>query len=157
MIVDSAHPKTQGNLRLNMKPLRDCLLYTFIDTAYLKGRRPDEIAKQLCDGGSDLIQLRSKTSAPDEICQLAEIILPITDQAGVGLVINDYPGIALKVGAFASHLGQAYIGRTYVVAKTTPGIGSKSRTGRGCRAWPTASTRWVATSRSRASQAPAPP
>jgi thiamine-phosphate pyrophosphorylase len=89
-----------------MKPLRDCFLYAFIDTAYLVGRRPDEIARQLCDGGSDLIQLRSKSSALDEICRLAETILPITDRAGVGLVINDYPGIALQVGAFACHLGQ---------------------------------------------------
>ena len=43
-----------------MKPLADCKLYTFVDTAYLHGRAPELVAQQLCDGGSDLIQLRAK-------------------------------------------------------------------------------------------------
>jgi thiamine-phosphate pyrophosphorylase len=89
-----------------MKPLRDCQLYSFIDTAYLRDRRCDEVARQLCDGGSDLIQLRAKGFGGDEILRLAETILPITDRAGVGLVINDYPKIALQAGTFACHLGQ---------------------------------------------------
>src|ERR1043166_4765334 len=71
-----------------MKPLSECLLYTFIDTAYLKGREPEEVARQLCDGGSDLIQLRAKKSAIDEIRALAELIVPITHEAKVGFVIN---------------------------------------------------------------------
>ncbi|HUE36626.1 MAG TPA: thiamine phosphate synthase, partial [Candidatus Acidoferrum sp.] len=89
-----------------MKPLADCRLYTFVDTAYLQGRAPEIVAQQLCDGGSDLIQLRAKKSSPDEIRVLAEKILPITKQAGVGLVINDYPDIARDLGAELCHLGQ---------------------------------------------------
>jgi thiamine-phosphate pyrophosphorylase len=50
-----------------VKPLADCKLYTFVDTAYLNGRAPELVAQQLCDGGSDLIQLRAKNSSPDEI------------------------------------------------------------------------------------------
>ncbi|HZT23275.1 MAG TPA: thiamine phosphate synthase [Verrucomicrobiae bacterium] len=89
-----------------MKPLAACRLYTFVDTAYLRGRAAEEVARQLCDGGSDLIQLRAKQSAPDEIRALAEKILPITRRAGVGLVINDYPEIARELGAEFCHLGQ---------------------------------------------------
>ena len=89
-----------------MKPLSDCLLYTFVDTAYLRGRAPELVAQQLCDGGSDLIQLRAKNSSPDEIRRMALAILPVTQQAGVGLVINDHPGIASEVGAEFCHLGQ---------------------------------------------------
>lgn len=89
-----------------MKPLADCKLYAFIDTTYLNGRKPELIAKQLCDGGADLIQLRAKQSSHDEIRQMAEAILPITSRAGVGLVINDYPAIARQVGAQLCHLGQ---------------------------------------------------
>lgn len=89
-----------------LKPLRDCRLYTFVDTAYLHGRRPADIARQLCDGGSDLIQLRAKGAAPDEVRRLVEVILPITNAAGANLVVNDHPKIALQVGAFACHLGQ---------------------------------------------------
>jgi thiamine-phosphate pyrophosphorylase len=89
-----------------MKSLADCRLYTFIDTAYLHGRAPEMIAQQLCDGGSDLIQLRAKKSSPDEIRRMAETILPITRRANVGLVINDYPEIAQDLGAELCHLGQ---------------------------------------------------
>jgi thiamine-phosphate pyrophosphorylase len=89
-----------------MKPLADCKLYTFVDTAYLHGRAPELVAQQLCDGGSDLIQLRAKNSAPEEIRRLAEKILPITKRANVGLVINDHLKIAREIGAEFCHLGQ---------------------------------------------------
>jgi thiamine-phosphate pyrophosphorylase len=89
-----------------MKPLADCRLYTFVDTAYLHGRMPEVVAQQLCDGGSDLIQLRAKNSSPEEIRRLAENILPITKRANVGLVINDFPDIAHELGAELCHLGQ---------------------------------------------------
>jgi thiamine-phosphate pyrophosphorylase len=89
-----------------VKPLADCKLYTFVDTAYLYGRAPELVAQQLCDGGSDLIQLRAKNSSPGEIRQMAEKILPITKRANVGLVVNDHLEIACETGAELCHLGQ---------------------------------------------------
>jgi thiamine-phosphate pyrophosphorylase len=89
-----------------MKALADCRLYTFIDTAYLHDRMPEVVAQQLCDGGSDLIQLRAKKSSPEEIRRLTENILPITKRANVGLVINDFPDITHELGAELCHLGQ---------------------------------------------------
>ena len=89
-----------------MKPLADCKLYTFVDTAYLHGRAPEIVAQQLCDGGSDLIQLRAKKSSPDDIRRLAEKILPVIRRANVGLVINDHLEIARELGADICHLGQ---------------------------------------------------
>jgi thiamine-phosphate pyrophosphorylase len=89
-----------------VKPLAECKLYTFVDTAYLNGRAPELIAQQLCDGGSDLIQLRAKNSSPEEIRAMAEKILPITKRANVGLVINDYDDIARGLDADFCHLGQ---------------------------------------------------
>jgi thiamine-phosphate pyrophosphorylase len=89
-----------------MKPLSACHLYAFVDTAYLHGRSPAEIARQLCDGGSDIVQLRSRNSSPDEIIRIAEAILRITNAAGIPLVINDHPKIALQLGAPLCHLGQ---------------------------------------------------
>jgi thiamine-phosphate pyrophosphorylase len=89
-----------------MKPLADCKLYTFVDTAYLRGRAPEVVAQQLCDGGSDLIQLRAKQSSLEEIRRMAEKILPITRAAGVHLAINDHLEIARSVGAEFCHLGQ---------------------------------------------------
>ena len=89
-----------------MKPLADCKLYAFVDTAYLRGRAPEVLAHQLCDGGADLIQLRAKVSALDEIRRMADVIRPITLRANVGLVINDHFEIAREVGAEICHLGQ---------------------------------------------------
>lgn len=89
-----------------MKPLQECHLYTFVDTAYLRGRDPALVARELCEGGSDLIQLRAKGETRERVRDLAEIVLPIARAANVGLVINDYPEIAQAVGAELCHLGQ---------------------------------------------------
>jgi thiamine-phosphate pyrophosphorylase len=89
-----------------VKPLAECKLYAFIDTAYLNGRAPELVARQLCDGGSDLIQLRAKTSMPEEIRAMAEKILPVTRRANVGLAINDHLEIASDFDAEFCHLGQ---------------------------------------------------
>jgi len=89
-----------------MKPLAECRLYAFVDTAYLRGRSGEKVAQQLCDGGADLIQVRAKNSSLDEIRKLARSVLAVTQKAGVGLVINDHPGIAKEIGAELYHLGQ---------------------------------------------------
>ena len=89
-----------------MKPLSECRLYTFVDTAYLRGRSPQSVTRSLCDGGSDLIQLRAKDSPFDEIRVMAGAMLPITTRAGVYLVINDHPQLAAQAGAPLCHLGQ---------------------------------------------------
>jgi thiamine-phosphate pyrophosphorylase len=93
-------------LQHTLKPISECRLYTFVDTAYLHGRSPQSVAQSLCDGGSDLIQLRAKNESLAEIRELAGAILPITRRAGVYLVINDHPQLAAEAGAPFCHLGQ---------------------------------------------------
>lgn len=89
-----------------MKPLADCALYTFIDSAYLRGRAVEDLARQLCEGGSDLIQLRAKNWSREQIKTAAEKILPVTRAHRVGLVINDHLEIADEINAELCHLGQ---------------------------------------------------
>ncbi len=89
-----------------MKPLDQCLLYGFVDSAYLDGRDPAELCRQLCDGGADLVQLRAKDWPVDDIARLAKRLVPIAAEAGVRLVINDHPELAAEVGAPTAHLGQ---------------------------------------------------
>lgn len=91
---------------LRMKILSKCRLYAFVDTAYLRGRDPAWVARQLCEGGADLVQLRAKNSTPDDVRRLAKAILPVTRAAAIGLVVNDHPAIALEMGAEFCHLGQ---------------------------------------------------
>jgi thiamine-phosphate pyrophosphorylase len=108
-----------------MKPLSECHLYTFVDTAYLHGRRPEAVTEQLCAGGADLIQLRAKEASPDEVRELASALLPITRKADVGLVINDHPAIARQIGAELCHLGQEdFFGAGFThVEQLTPASG----------------------------------
>ena len=90
----------------SVKPLEECRLYTFVDTAYLHGRDAATVARELCDGGSDIIQLRAKGENIQEIQRLADAVAPITKAAGAGLVINDWPQVAERAGAELCHLGQ---------------------------------------------------
>jgi len=89
-----------------MKTFDESRLYTFVDTAYLHGREPAEVARQLCDGGADIIQLRAKKEPSAAVLRMAEAIVPVTRAAGVPLVINDYADIAQHIGAECVHLGQ---------------------------------------------------
>lgn len=89
-----------------MKPLSECVLYAFIDTAYLQGRKPGDVAAQLCAGGADIIQVRAKGCSKAEVRALAHQVLPITRASGVWLVLNDYVDVAADVGADICHLGQ---------------------------------------------------
>jgi thiamine-phosphate pyrophosphorylase len=88
------------------KKISDCRLYTFIDTAYIVGRSVVDLTRQLCEGGSDIIQLRAKNSSVDEIRSLAEKILPLAEACGVWLTLNDHPKLALELGIPVCHMGQ---------------------------------------------------
>jgi thiamine-phosphate pyrophosphorylase len=89
-----------------MKPLDKCLLYTFVDTAYVRDEAVTDVARALCEGGSDLIQLRAKGLDREKVRDLAEEISTVLEDFDVGLVINDYPEIAAAVHAPLCHLGQ---------------------------------------------------
>jgi thiamine-phosphate pyrophosphorylase len=89
-----------------VKPFSECRLYAFVDGTYLHGRDPADLARQLCDGGADLIQLRAKDWPLAQIRVTAEALLPITQAAGVRLVINDHWQVACDIGAEFCHLGQ---------------------------------------------------
>lgn len=89
-----------------MKPLDQCRLYTFLDTAFFRGRDPAELARQFCRGGADVVQLRAKNSSVAETLELAAQVLPILRDAGVGMVVNDHYAVAREIGAELCHLGQ---------------------------------------------------
>jgi len=101
-----------------------------VDTAFLHGRAPEDVAEQLCAGGADLIQLRAKQSSLEEVRRLARTILPVTRRAGVGLVINDHFSLAQERGAEFCHLGQEDFfgaGRTHISQLST--LNSQPRIG----------------------------
>lgn len=89
-----------------MKPLADCHLYTFVDTGYLDGRDAGVLAKSLCRGGADIVQLRAKGLAEEAIRPIATTIAEIAADMGVWFVLNDHWELAVELGFPAVHLGQ---------------------------------------------------
>jgi thiamine-phosphate pyrophosphorylase len=89
-----------------MKRLEESRLYGILDLQYVP---PSDIAAMtlsMVEGGVDILQLRAKQFIPDDIRWFAEQIHAITSEAGVPLIINDFPEVAAAVQAEGVHVGQ---------------------------------------------------
>jgi thiamine-phosphate pyrophosphorylase len=89
-----------------MRALQDCHLYGIVDLGYVKPEDVVPMTRALVEGGVDILQLRAKKLPPQEVEALARRIKPITRDAKVPLVINDYPHVAAEVGSDGVHVGQ---------------------------------------------------
>lgn len=89
-----------------MKRIAECHLYGILDLGYTSAETLPETAQLMIDGGVDIIQLRAKEFPEEEIQEMAERIVPVTERAGVPFIINDYPEIVPAVGAQGAHVGQ---------------------------------------------------
>jgi len=81
-------------------------LYGILDLGYVEPGDAVRVTESLIQAGVDLLQLRAKDRAPDEIEKLAVQLLAVTRKAGVPLIINDHAAIARSVGAEGVHVGQ---------------------------------------------------
>lgn len=86
--------------------MRAARLYGIVDLGYVSRCALVTMARSLCEGGVDLLQLRAKGHSAGEIETFARAILPVTRDCGVPLVINDHPEVASEVGSEGVHLGQ---------------------------------------------------
>jgi thiamine-phosphate pyrophosphorylase len=85
--------------------LADCKLYVLIGSRMCKGSLR-ETARAAIAGGADVIQLRDKPVADDELLAIAAELRELTDETGRIFIVNDRPDIAAIVGADGVHLGQ---------------------------------------------------
>lgn len=81
-------------------------LYGIVDLGYTRADAVAEMTRALCEGGVDLLQLRAKGLALAEVERLAREMLPITDDLGVPLIINDHISVAATLGRVGVHVGQ---------------------------------------------------
>jgi thiamine-phosphate pyrophosphorylase len=86
--------------------LRAARLYAILDTGYSDPEYWPILASQLIKGGVSIIQLRAKNSSQTEIESWAKKLQPLLAETQTPFVINDYPEIALAVGADICHIGQ---------------------------------------------------
>jgi thiamine-phosphate pyrophosphorylase len=89
-----------------MKHLEDCRLYGILDMGYVAPSEIVRMAVEMVEGGVDILQLRAKEFIPDDVKWFAEQIHPVTLDAGVPFVVNDYPEVAAGLLAEGVHLGQ---------------------------------------------------
>jgi len=89
-----------------MNSLSDCRLYGILDLGYVAADRVEQVAAKMCEGGIDLLQLRAKDHTEGQIQSLGERVAPVAAQAGVPLIINDFPELVPAIGAQGAHVGQ---------------------------------------------------
>lgn len=89
-----------------MAKINNSNLYLVISSEYGLGRPPYEIADSAIKGGVDIIQLREKNKAKEELLKLSSRISELCRKSGVTFIINDDPFIARDSNADGVHLGQ---------------------------------------------------
>lgn len=85
----------------------DLSLYLVTDRSLSNGRSLCEITEQAVAGGCTMVQLREKSCSEQEFLEMTEELLQITRPAGVPLIVNDRPDVAVKAGADGIHIGQS--------------------------------------------------
>jgi thiamine-phosphate pyrophosphorylase len=81
-------------------------LYGIVDFGYVAPSDVVKVTQQLLTGGADIIQLRAKGAEMDQIIHAAKQILPLCKSAGIPFILNDYPELAVELGADGVHIGQ---------------------------------------------------
>ena len=81
-------------------------LYDVIDTEWLKGRNPVDLALQAIAGGARAIQLRCKTGPERDFLAIAIELKAVCLARDTPFIINDNLGVALASGADGLHIGQ---------------------------------------------------
>jgi len=86
--------------------LQRAAFYGIFDLAYAKAEDAESVCKQMLEGGVDIIQLRAKGKAPEEVLALAKRMKPVIAASNGIFIVNDNPEIARKAGADGVHIGQ---------------------------------------------------
>lgn len=103
-------------------------LYGIVDLGYTRADQAVAMTRALCEGGVDTLQLRAKGAPPAEVERLAREMLPVMEDLGVPLIINDHIPVAAVLGGVGVHVGQdddsvararAALGGGAVVGKST--------------------------------------
>jgi len=111
--------------------LEHCFIYGIVDLGYVKPDAVTEMTKKLVRGGIDLLQLRAKGVPTDEVRRIAQVMVAITQPAGVPFILNDYPQLLADVPAEGCHLGQQdgsiadarqVAGRPIIIGRSTHSI-----------------------------------
>lgn len=110
-------------------------LYGILDTGYVAVENMLSVADELLKGGVAILQLRAKGMNAAEVLELMEQSLSVLPakckEYGVPFIINDFPDVALAVGADGVHIGQddgsleevrSIVGSEMIVGRSTHSV-----------------------------------
>jgi thiamine-phosphate pyrophosphorylase len=86
--------------------MNDARLYAILDLGYVPEENAEKVTQALLDGGAHLLQLRAKGHDLATIRRVAEKLLPLCRAARVPFILNDFPALAVEIGADGVHIGQ---------------------------------------------------
>jgi len=89
-----------------LRKLSECQLYGILDLSYVDNPDAVPVAEGMIEGGVDLIQLRGKEQAIDELVDLAAALHELTVRSSTPLIVNDHVEIAIRVPVEGVHVGQ---------------------------------------------------
>jgi thiamine-phosphate pyrophosphorylase len=81
-------------------------LYGILDMGYVAPSETIRVAREMLEGGVEILQLRAKDFQVDQILKLAVPLVPICKSFGVPFIINDYAEVVVESGADGLHVGQ---------------------------------------------------
>ncbi|MDR2463158.1 MAG: thiamine phosphate synthase [Verrucomicrobiales bacterium] len=89
-----------------IRKLHEAKLYAILDTGYSKPEDWPRLALEFITGGVGVLQIRAKHAADDDLLAWTREILTVSAPAGVPLIINDHPAVAVSANADGCHVGQ---------------------------------------------------
>jgi thiamine-phosphate pyrophosphorylase len=89
-----------------VRPAVDLRVYHVTDTPLSAARGLVETALAAVRGGATLVQLRDPLAKAGELVRVGRELKAALDTAGVPLIVNDRPDVALAIGAAGVHVGQ---------------------------------------------------
>ena len=112
--------------------LESACLYGILDAGYVAESDMVSAAEAMLRGGVGILQLRAKGYAESAVLELFQKKLsslqPLCREYGVPLIVNDFPAVAVAVGADGVHIGQddgslgqarAIVGDEMIVGRST--------------------------------------
>lgn len=111
-----------------MKISPEARLYGIVDFGYVPEEKIERAADELLAGGADILQLRAKGIPLETVAAAARKIVPLCHSAGVPFILNDYPELAVELGADGVHIGQddgaihdvrSRIGQEMIIGRST--------------------------------------
>lgn len=83
-----------------------CRLYLITPPTFELKPFVEALKRALSGGDVASLQLRLKDVSDDDVLRAGDVLMPLTQRAGVAFIMNDRPDLALKLGADGVHVGQ---------------------------------------------------